>query len=278
MTPTLRPFGFGMDHPEGLAYSDVHGLVCGGEAGQIYAVDLESGAYREVANTGGFVLGLAFGPEGKLYACDMERVAVVRIDIETGEVDDISSNRGVELAVPNHLAFAPDGTLYVSDSGTWGADDGRVIAFARDNGPAEVVSHGLAYANGVALDARADLLYVVESRAPGVGQLSLTGPRSGDYSRIIEMPGTVPDGLAVCVDGSLVVCCYRPDAVYSWSAAEGLADLATDSLGLSLSAPTNVAFVGPDRDRLITANLAGRHLTEIVESGRQGILLGNTTS
>jgi gluconolactonase len=278
MTLTLRPFASGMDHPEGLAYSDVHGLVCGGEAGQIYAVDLESGAYREVANTGGFVLGLAFGPEGKLYVCDMVRNAVLRIDVETGEVADMSSNRGVKLSVPNHLVFAPDGNLYVSDSGTWGSDDGRVIAFAPNDGPAAVIHDGLAFANGLALDAPSEVLYVVESRAPGVGQLALTGPRSGEYTRIIDMPGTVPDGLAVCTDGSLVISCYRPDAVYSWSTTHGLTDLAADPLGLSLSAPTNVAFVGADRDRLVTANLAGRHLTEIVKSGRQGMLMRHTTS
>ena len=30
-----------------------------------------------------------------------------------------------------------------------------------------------------------------------------------------------------------------------------------------LSAPTNIAFTGPGRDRLVSANLAGWHLTHI---------------
>jgi gluconolactonase len=273
----LRKFGSGLDHPEGVAYSETHGLFCGGEAGQIYSLDLDSGDVRVVANTGGFLLGLAFGPAGKLFACDMGRSAVLRIDVATGEVEDISSGGGVQLTSPNHLAFGRDGTLYISDSGEWGKDDGRLVAFSPPEGPAHVVADGLAFPNGLALDATGESLYVVESSAPGVSQFAVTKSKLGTSSRLIDMPATVPDGLAVCHDGSLVISCYRPDAVYSWSLGHGLSVIASDWTGLVLSAPTNIVFAGKNRDHLITANLAGYHLTEIADSGLRGLIMEFTS-
>ncbi len=275
MTATLRTIGSGMDHPEGVAYSDRHGLYCGGEAGQIYSVDLETGAHREVAHTGGFVLGVAFGPESRLFVCDSARSAVLSISVNDGDVSDFSTGKGVTLAVPNYLAFATDGTLYVSDSGAWGQDDGRVVVFSASEG-ARVLHSGLGFANGVALSADRKYLYVIESSNPRVGRISLAA-EGGAYSVLFEMPGMVPDGIAVCDDGTLVVACYRPDTVFLWSEADGVQTLSSDPLGLTLAAPTNVAFAGSNRDRLISANLAGYHLTEIVDSGRRGVTLPFTT-
>ena len=277
MTTKLRTIGSGMDHPEGVAYSDTHGLFCGGEDGQIYAVDMETGEHREVANTGGFVLGLAFGPRGRLFACDMGRAAVLSIDVQSGEVEDVTTDRGGALAVPNHLAFATDGTLYVSDSGTWGKDDGRIVAYGPSGNPPTVICAGLAFANGLALDESSEALYIVESSTPGISRISLSNNEVGLQSLVIEMPATVPDGIALCGDGSLVIACYRPDAIFTWHPSRGLSTLVIDGQGLTLSAPTNVTFAAARRDRLIAANLAGHHLTELVDHGLQGTVMGYTT-
>jgi len=266
-----------MDHPEGIAYSDTHGLFCGGEAGQIYSVDMETGEHREVANTGGYLLGLAFGPRGQLFACDMERAAVLSIDVRNGDVTDVTTGRDGALTVPNHLAFAVDGTLYVSDSGSWGNDDGRIVAYGPAGDRATVVCGGLAFANGLALDEDNETLYVVESSTPGICRISLNPKNVGLTSRAIDMPITVPDGIALCGDGSLVIACYRPDAILTWHPSRGLSTLVTDPQGQALSAPTNVAFAGARRDRLIVANLAGHHLTELVDHGLQGTVMEYTT-
>lgn len=276
MSVDFRTVGGGFDHPEGVAFSDDHGLFCGGEAGQIYSVDLETGESRIVADTGGFILGLAFGPEGKLFACDMGRSSVLQIDVTTGDVEDFSGSRSADVSVPNYLAFTKMGDLYVSDSGSWGADDGRVLLFPAEGGDARVVASGLAYANGLAVSVGGTELYVVESSTPAVTRVSIDDSDYGNRSRIVEMPGTVPDGVAVCRDGSLVIACYRPDAVYSWSPGAGLSILAEDPTGLTMSAPTNVAFAGRDRNRLVTANLAGYHLTELTGSGLQGVVMEYT--
>lgn len=276
MSVDFRRVGGGFDHPEGVAYSDQHGLFCGGEAGQIYSVNLETGESRVVANTGGFILGLAFGPDGMLFACDSGKAAVLQIDVATGDIHNFSDERNANLSVPNFLAFSSSGTLYVSDSGSWGQNDGRVLAFPPGADDAHVVADGLAFANGLAVGVGGAELFVVESSTPAVTRVSIADGDYGHRSRVIEMPGTVPDGVAVCRDGSLVIACYRPDLIFSWSPGAGLAVLAHDPTGLTMAAPTNVAFVGPARDRLVAANLAGYHLTEVTGAGLSGTVLEYT--
>ena len=71
----------------------------------------------------------------------------------------------------------------------------------------------------------------------------------------------VPDGVAVADDGSLIVACYRPDAILRWSSSAGLSILAWDPRGTVLAAPTNVAFVGDDLETLVVPNIGRWHLT-----------------
>ena len=52
---------------------------------------------------------------------------------------------------PNYPAFAPDGTLYLSDSGHWGRDDGLVYRLGAD-GTLDVFSDRLPhFPNGCAV-------------------------------------------------------------------------------------------------------------------------------
>ena len=77
-----------------------------------------NGRVEEVANTGGFILGLAFDGEGLLYACDLDRHEVVRVNVDTGNVDTYSSGTAdVRMRTPNYPAFDARGSLYVTDSG-----------------------------------------------------------------------------------------------------------------------------------------------------------------
>src|SRR6476620_11867760 len=60
----------GLDHPEGVCWDPASGaLWAGGEAGQIYRIDLAAGSAEEAARAPGFVLGLAVDGRGRLAAC-----------------------------------------------------------------------------------------------------------------------------------------------------------------------------------------------------------------
>ena len=59
----MRPLAEGLDHPEGVAYDpDAHVVWAGGEAGQLYRVDPDSGAWTEQARVRAADCGASAGP------------------------------------------------------------------------------------------------------------------------------------------------------------------------------------------------------------------------
>lgn len=84
-----------------------------GEAGQVYKINPATGETTEIANTGGFILGMAFDGEENLYLCDMGRNAVLRLDTKTGHISDLTTGKvGRELKSPNFPVFHSDGRLF----------------------------------------------------------------------------------------------------------------------------------------------------------------------
>ena len=73
---------------------------------------------------------------------------------------------------------------------------------------------------------------------------------AGTPALVCELPRSVPDGVAFDTDGTLYVSCYRPDRIYRMRAGGEPAVLADDWEGVVLNAPTNVAFVGAELDRM----------------------------
>src|SRR5918912_16329 len=59
-TPVIRVLVGGLDHPEGVCWDPEAGVLwAGGEAGQLYRVELDERRAAEVARAPGFVLGVA---------------------------------------------------------------------------------------------------------------------------------------------------------------------------------------------------------------------------
>ena len=116
----IRTLAEGLDHPEGVAWGPDGFIYAGGEAGQIYRIKPQSGVVQEIANTGGFVLGLALDGTGGLYACDLGRHAVLKIDLSNGEVSTYTAGLPeLTMRSPNYPVFDVQGNLYVSDLGVW---------------------------------------------------------------------------------------------------------------------------------------------------------------
>ena len=198
----------GLDHPEGVAMGPDGTLWAGGEAGQVYRIDRDAGTATEVANTGGFVLGIAHDAAGRLYLCDAGRRAILRVDPRSGDIDVwCDSAGGGPLETPNYLAFAADGALYFSDSGTESLDirNGRMIRVPPGGGDGEVLDLGtLHYTNGVCVTADG-AVHFLETLTPRLSTIV-----DGRAEVIAELPGTTPDGLAACADGGFIVSCYYP--------------------------------------------------------------------
>jgi gluconolactonase len=251
----------GLDHPEGVCSDPVAGVVwAGGEAGQVYRMHLEERRAEEVAHAPGFVHGLAVDGRGRLVLCCWDESSLCVL--EDGSVRMIEDG----FTFPNFPAFAPDGVLYVSDSGSWGANDGRVFRLSAD-GELELFSTALTdFPNGCAVTADGRYLWIVESRRPTVNRFDLL---TGELEEVTRLEGTVPDGVAFTADGGVLVSCYRPDRIVHLDSAGVVEIVAEDPQGTLLAAPTNVAFAGAGLDRLVCANLGRWHLA-LVESGLRG--------
>jgi gluconolactonase len=248
-------------HPEGVAWGPDGRVYAGGEGGQVYRLDLDGNTAEEYANTRGSMLGVALDAEANAYVCDMGLQQVVRVDPEGGWTTYSSGVPERPMRLPNYGVFDDEGMLYVTDSGEWGDRDGLIWRI-RPGGQTEVWDESAAgFTNGMCLSADGAALYVVESSPPLVSRVEFADDGSaGARSVVVELPRTVPDGIALDVEGSLYISLYNPNIVYRYRPDGELQVLYDDWEQLKLLAPTNVAFAGPDLKTLVIANLFGRNL------------------
>ncbi|MFN2609698.1 MAG: SMP-30/gluconolactonase/LRE family protein [Actinomycetota bacterium] len=264
----------GLDHPEGVCVDASGRLFAGGEAGQVYRIDVDEPNVAQVASTGGFMLGLCADAGGILYCCDVGRRQMLKVDPESGSVEVYSSGTNDRKMVnPNWPAFDETGNLYVTDSGTWKGDDGCIFRIDAAGTTSVWSEASTNFPNGSCLSVDGKSLLVLESCTPGLVRIPIQQDGSaGEREVIAELPGSVPDGIALDVNGNAYVCCYRPDRIYRVSAVGEVEIVAEDAEGTLLSAPTNGVFIGDDRRRFVTGNLGRWHLS-VCDWGVEGLAL-----
>jgi len=258
---TVSTLGQWLDHPEGVAIGTDGAVYAGGEAGQLYRFNADRSVH-EMANTGGFVLGLALDANANIHACDLRRRAVLRIAPDGKIAERSRGTNDMPFTCPNWPAFDAAGNLYVSDSGDFWSQAGSSRIFViRPDDTTELFHAGpLHFANGMAIDPTDQWLYVVESTAARIVRVALHEP-NGPIEVTHQLPeNTVPDGIAFTHDSRIVIACYRPDMLYMGHPGGSVEILAQDHTGQLLRRPTNVAVA---HNKLIVANLGGHHLTEI---------------
>jgi gluconolactonase len=262
----------GLDHPEGATRGPDGTVYAGGEAGQVYRI-APDGTPKQYADTGGFLYGVTVDGAGNLYGCDMGRGEIVRVTPD-GAVTAYS--RGTDhhpLRVPNFAAFGDDGSLYVTDSGEWGADDGLVFRVA-PGGETEVWSDAVtAFPNGCCLTADGDAVLVIESRMRRVVRVSIeTDGSAGVPELVADLTGSQPDGIALAADGTIFVGCYRPDRVWRIPPGGEPEVWFEDPDGVVLNQPANPVFVGEGLNRLLLSSLGGWSLAT-TDAGVAGLPL-----
>jgi gluconolactonase len=169
--------------------------------------------------------------------------------------------------------FDAAGNLYVSNSGQWSGVNGHIQRIDA-NGKGSVWSRKASgFTNGLALSSDGRFLYVVESTPPLISRIAIAADGSaGAYEVVAELPGTVPDGIAFDSAGTLYVACYAPDRIYRIPQGGKPEILFDDWARMSLNAPTNLAFAGPDLGRLLVASLGGYNIMS-AELGVRGMPL-----
>jgi len=262
----------GLDHAEGIALGPDGKIYAGGENGQVYRIDLQSRQVEHYATTTGLNLGLAHDAAANVYMCNPGAKAVQKVTPQ-GEVSIYSQgNNARRMVTPNYPAFDPQGNLLVCDSGQWKADDGCIWSIAPSGATTLIDTECCQFPNGCAVSPDGQYLYVAMSlNQPRVVRFRIEGGRkAGTVELVANLPHTVPDGLAFCADGSLLVSCYRPDTIFRILPDGAVTVLMDDYEGTILGAPTNVCFGGPDLSILFWANLGRWHIGLNTQTGLRG--------
>lgn len=254
-------FADGLDHPECIAAHPDGNFYAGGEGGQIYRISADGKKVEEIANTGGFVLGVAVAPDGKwLAVCDLRKKCVFALCLTSLKFEQLAGG----LSIPNHLAFARDGSLFFTDSGEFRKVNGKIYRIDMQSKVSVWHPGPFNFANGIAISPKGDAVYVVCTWLPGVERVEIKPDGSaGKRSVFVRFPKVLPDGIAFDARGNLYVTCYTPARIYKVTPRKKVSVLIDDWEAHMLANPTNIAFGGKNFDQLFAANLGRWHITKI---------------
>ena len=199
---TREPFVSDVPNPTSLAFNhDGELFVSSRFDGSVYRVTADGRATLHVSELG-IACGVAFGPDESLYVGDRSG-SILRVE-ENGRTETFATLPPSVAAF--HLAFGPDGALYVT-APTLGPSDG-VYRIPRDGRPS-MWAGGFGRPQGLAFDA-AGQLYVVDALAGASGLYRLR-PNTPDERELV-MSGGALIGLAFDPHGGIAVA--TTDSVY----------------------------------------------------------------
>lgn len=215
---SLRLLGVpGLGAEDVLVSPDGSRVLTGTNDGSIWSLTVDGSTIERVAQTGGRPLGLEWLPDGRLLVCDAH-AGLLAVELTSGEVEVLLTEvDGVRLRFTNNAAVAADGTIFVSDSTRhysiedWKSDliahtrSGRLLRRSPD-GTVITLLDGLAFANGVALTADGEQVWVAETALARVRRMSVDGR---ELAAITGLPG-YPDNIALGSDGLVWVTIASP--------------------------------------------------------------------
>lgn len=262
----IEIFAEGLDHPECVAVHPDGSVWAGGEGGQVYKISADGKTIEVIHNTGGFNLGLAFSPGATWLAiCDLKNKCIWKLDMASNQLSVFATGAaGISFNIPNYISFTRNGKLFVSESGAFRQVSGKIFCFDED-GNGVIWHHGpFNFANGLALDAAENFLYVTCTWLPGVERITLNEDGTAGIREVFcTLPQTCPDGIAFDNEGNLYVGCYAPSRIYKVSKSGMVEILVDDWEAHTISNPTNLAFGGNNFTALFTANLGRWHISKI---------------
>lgn len=166
--------------PEDVVVEADGSAIAGLEDGRIVRVK-RSGSVDEIADVGGRPLGIEWLDEGVMVVCNA----------------DLGLQR---------VTVAADGTIFFSDTSTrWtihhyladlleGQPTGRVFSITPD-GALSLITDGLQFANGLALDQAEESLFIAETGTYRVHRHWLKGERAGETELFLDNLAGFPDNL-----------------------------------------------------------------------------------
>ena len=187
----IRTVASGLPGLNSLAYTEDGRLfatqVFMGDA--LYEID-RSGEQppRKIIEGMGGLNGFEFGPDGHLYGPLWFKGEVVRVNVESGEMDTVADG----FRIPAAVNFDGQGRLYVVDSAT-----GELLRLRPDSGEKVRVARLKPSLDNLAIDKQAGLLYVSNMADNSIQEVDLADGRVRD---LVRTRLAAPSGLAMVGD------------------------------------------------------------------------------
>lgn len=262
----------------------------GADRGSVTHLSAEGRERHIVARTGR-PNGLAIDGAGHIWVAESWQPALLRLTMG-GRAETVAIEcEGEPFLFPNDLAFAPDGTLYMTDSGVRVQDllvcgkvrpdyemlpmDGRVYRIDAGRGEVRKLDSGLRFANGIAFGPDGGL-YVAETLSGRIYRYTLrpdgSVARREEFANVLQ-PGAPtgfqgPDGCKFAADGSLYVAVFGQGHV-ARVAPDGAV---VQRLWTAGALPTNLAF-GRRGERRIYVTEDEYGAIEALDAGADGLPL-----
>ena len=248
----------GFDSLEGPAFDrDANLLFVNWNTTQVMCLTPE-GQLAELHRTGGVPAGLAFHPDGSLYIADEgdDLHGLLRLTADGQQEVLVNTYNGQPLNGANDLVFDRNGVVYFSDP--WRSSlENPVGGFYRffPDGRLERLDAGLAFPNGVALNADESFVFLAETRHYCIHRYSINpdgtvGARQ-EWAHLQER-GEGPDGMAFDAEGYLYVAHYGGGCVAVFDPG----GKQVDEIAVPGPFVTNCAFGGPDNRTLVITEVS----------------------
>ena len=227
------PLG-GEEGPEHILIGQDGKLYTTVASGKILRMNPDGSAQEVFANTGGRVLGFDFDAAGNLIAADAYKGL---LSISPGKAVTVLTNQvdGSPIRYADAVVVARNGKMYFSDASTrfgaeqWGGTfeasvldileqsaSGRILEYDPTTKATRVLAHGLAFANGVALSADEQTLFVNETGKYRIWKMPVTthnvNVAQAQAPVVVlfdNLPG-YPDNLMRGLDGKIWVGLVKP--------------------------------------------------------------------
>ena len=213
--------------PEHIAFGPDGKLYTTVASGNILRMNADGSAQEVFANTGGRVLGFDFDAQGNLIAADAAKgLLSIAPDRKTTVLTDSVGSDPIRYA--DAVVVAKSGKMYFSDAsmrfapkdwgGTFeasvldiieGASTGRILEYDPATKGTRVLAHGLSFANGVALSADEQTLFVNETGKFRLWKIAVTASnlnvaQNSPQATVLmdNLPG-YPDNLMRGLDGKI---------------------------------------------------------------------------
>jgi len=267
----LAPIGKGIARPEDVVIAR-DGAVWASDRASAAARILPDGSLVRCGKAGGEPNGLKIDPrDGAIVFANIELGIIQRLDTATGAVTTVLTDvAGTRIATPNYLIFDARGNLWCSVSTrrgrvpNWldGTPDGFIFRVT-PTGKAAIVADGLRFANGLALDAKDEYLYLAQTAADNVLRFRITGDTLGPAEIYgPERLGTrvFPDGIAFDAEGNLWTSLVLANRIVAITPGGAVLPIAEDAAGTLINKPSNIAFGGADMRDVYVGSIAADYV------------------